>query len=132
MRPLAALTLLVLLACKEDAADSGSGPTSEAWDTAAVDWASLSCEEAPIVTWNNFGQGFTTHFCQGCHASTSAERFGAPPTVSFDSAAEVWAQRDRVLARSAVDPPTMPPAGGISDQDRQKLRWWLECAEEGT
>ncbi|MCB9797724.1 MAG: hypothetical protein H6741_33960 [Alphaproteobacteria bacterium] len=45
---------------------------------------------------------------------------------------EVWAWQERILARAAADAPTMPPAGGTSEDDRTRLRWWLECAEPGT
>ena len=129
--PLALLALA--LACGDDAGDTAAAAGDGAsLDTADPDWASLPCDEAPVVTWNNFGAGFVGHYCQGCHASTTADRYGAPESVTFDSVDEVWGWRDRVLARTAIDDPTMPPAGGTSETDRQKLRWWLECAPEGT
>lgn len=90
------------------------------------------CADVPLVNYNNFGHSFVLHTCQGCHASTAADRYGAPEDSTFDTVEQVWAQRDRVLARAAAEPPTMPPAGGSSEDDRVRLRWWLECAEEGT
>jgi len=127
--PLLALALACGGAQDDSAAtpiDSGSG------DSAEPDWATLSCDEAPVVTWNNFGAGFVGHYCQGCHASTSVDRYGAPESVTFDTVDAVWAFRDRVLARSTGNAPSMPPAGGTNANDRQKLQWWLECAPEGT
>jgi hypothetical protein len=45
---------------------------------------------------------------------------------------DAWAQRDRILARAAIDTPEMPPLGGTTDDDRARLKIWLTCAEEGT
>ena len=102
-------------------------------DTGEIDWASLACEEAPVVNYANFGQGFITHYCQGCHASASTRRYGAPDNVTFDNLDEVWTWAGRILIRSSdAEEFDMPPAGGTGEDDRQKLRWWLECAPEGT
>lgn len=90
------------------------------------------CADAPTLSWENFGAGFVTQSCQSCHASTSAERNGAPEGVVFDSADEVWAQRDRVLAVATGEAPTMPPEGGVEEDERLKLELWLSCAEPGT
>jgi len=91
-----------------------------------------ACADVPLVNWDTFGAGFLLHHCQGCHASTTPDRYGAPAEVTFDTKADAWAWRDRILERSAIDPPTMPPAGGTSADDRVRLRWWLTCAPEGT
>jgi uncharacterized membrane protein len=109
--------LLALLAC--------AGP--EGADTAAG-----ACADVPVVTYANFGEGFVLHHCQGCHASSTPDRYGAPADVTFDTVDEVWAWRDRILERSASEPPTMPPAASTTADDRTRLRWWLECAEAGT
>lgn len=138
-RRLAPLCLSLSLACGGDdapkgnvgedddsaaAADGGGGDDGGA-DTGA-------CADVPLVNWDTFGAGFLLHHCQGCHASTAPDRYGAPADVTFDTKEEAWAWRDRILERSAVDPPTMPPAGGTSADDRVLLRWWLACAPEGT
>jgi uncharacterized membrane protein len=129
------LLLLLALGCATDGkpADSGPADNAGAHDSGEVDWASLSCDEAPVVTYANFGQGFITHYCQGCHASASAHRYGAPDDVTFDNLEEVWTWDGRILIRaSGAEEADMPPAGGTGADDRQKLRWWLECAEAGT
>ncbi len=90
------------------------------------------CSAHPIVNYNNFGEGFILHYCQGCHASTTPNRYGAPEEVTFDTVEQVWTWQERILERAAVEPPTMPPAGATNVDDRTRLRWWLECAEEGT
>ncbi|MBL8618239.1 MAG: hypothetical protein JNM72_21680 [Deltaproteobacteria bacterium] len=110
--------------------DSAAGGVVDSGGEGAQDTG--PCAEVPLVNWDTFGAGFVLHHCQGCHASTTPDRYGAPPEVTFDDKEQTWAWRDRILERSAVDPPTMPPAGGTSADDRVRLRWWLECAPEGT
>jgi uncharacterized membrane protein len=90
------------------------------------------CDDAAVVTWNNFGEAFILHNCQACHASTTADRYGAPESVTFDTKSEVWAQAASILSVATGDAPSMPPRGGVSDDDRQRLVWWLTCAEPGT
>jgi len=88
------------------------------------DW----CADAPITTWNNFGEGFLVENCQPCHASTSVDRHDAPLSVTFDSPNEVAAHRARILVNATGDEPEMPPAGGVSEEDRARLEAWLSCA----
>ncbi|MFT5681612.1 MAG: putative membrane protein [Myxococcota bacterium] len=87
------------------------------------------CDDIPVVTWDNFGDGFVTESCQTCHASTSEDRNGAPETVTFDTREEALAQADNILRVVASDTPTMPPQGGISDDDRTLVSYWLTCWE---
>lgn len=110
-------------------------PLETVGDSAATDSgadAEDPCADIPLLNYNNFGQGFMTENCQGCHASTSAERYGAPESVTFDTVDEVWSRAERILERSAGADASMPPAGGVPEDDRAKLEWWLLCAEEGT
>ena len=111
-------------------ADVPPGTTSP--DTTDTADTADPCAGVPLVTYNSFGKGFMTENCQGCHASTTSDRYGAPESSTFDTVEEVWAQADRILIRAAGDDASMPPAGGVSEDDRTRLGWWLECAEEGT
>lgn len=86
-------------------------------------------EDGPVVAWENFGDGFFTGYCQGCHASTSTDRFGAPASITFDDEAQVLALRDEV-AREVLDEGSMPPGGGVPDDDLDALRRYLDCAGE--
>lgn len=122
--------LLLALGCEgvapgDDAGESGGSTKDSAATTG-------TCAEAPIVNWNNFGEAFLIHQCNGCHAATTPERYGAPADVSFDTVEQAWAWAPRILARATGDTPSMPPRGGVSDDDRQRLVWWLSCAEAGT
>ena len=107
----------------DDSADSGA-------DTA--DSADPFCADVPTLAYSNFGEGFLRESCQGCHASTSPNRYDAPENVTFDTVEQAWAWADRILARSTGESPTMPPRGGVSADDRTRLAWWLRCAIPGT
>ena len=107
---------MLLLAC-------GASPDAESAD---------ACTDAPVVTYETFGAGFLIQYCQSCHASTAPDRAGAPADVVFDTADDAWTWRERILERAASEPPTMPPLGGTTEDDRARLRTWLDCAPEGT
>lgn len=106
--------LWLLLACASEEEDTGLDPL---------------CEEAPVSTYDNFGQGFVLQHCQSCHASGSENRYGAPEAVTFDDEDQVWAHAERILARSTGEAPTMPPQGGVEDADRLRLEQWLSCSD---
>jgi len=99
---------------------AGCGEQEDTADTAF-------CLDAPVLTWDNFGDGFMTQHCQSCHASESPSRQDAPEDISFDTEEQTLALADRILARATGDSPTMPPQGGAQDVDRLKLQWWLSC-----
>jgi cytochrome c5 len=112
MRP--ALPVLLLWGCGADPADTG---------------AAGACDDAPVVTWESWGEGFLIQTCQTCHSATTPDRNGAPESVNFDTEDEVLALRDRILARATGDDPTMPPSGGVTEDDRLRLLTWLTCWE---
>lgn len=117
----AALPLLLALgAC-------GDKPRAD--DTAADSGAPAWCDDAPLLTWANFGEGFVVENCQACHASTAIDRNGAPEDIVFDDRDATLALSDRILARAAGDAPSMPPQGGVTDEERERLEIWLTCWE---
>ena len=91
-----------------------------------------ACEDAPALRYNNFGHGFLIENCNGCHAATATERYGAPEDVHFDDVDEAWLWSAQILLAVTGEEATMPPEGGVSEDDKQRLIWWLECAPEGT
>lgn len=112
--------------------DTGESGTGDSGDTGTDDTGAGWCEDQPTVTYNNFGASFMKESCQGCHASTAPERYGAPESVTFDTVEQCWGWSSRILARSTGADPSMPPAGGVHEDDRLLLEIWLRCAEPGT
>ena len=102
---------LLLLAC--DAGEIAAAPT---------------CDEGPVLAWENYGDGFFTEYCQGCHADAAPQRFGAPADVVFDQEGDVLNQLDDVV-RVVLAEERMPPGGGISEEELGRLRRYLDCAE---
>lgn len=137
--PGALLLLLSAVACgpapqaeQPEDAPSDTGLPEEEEESPPLETGDPFCAEAPTVTWASFGRGFLIESCQGCHASTAPDRHGAPPAVSFDSVEDAWIHADRILARASGESPTMPPNGGVAEDDLRRLEWWLRCAEPGT
>ena len=66
--------------------------------------------------------------CATCHAATPIA--GAPNALTTYE--EVYALRDRLVARAVVEM-TMPPGAALSDQDRATIDGWVKAgAPEGT
>lgn len=101
--------LPLLLACASSADDSG-GPCAE-----------------PVPTWDNGGQAFFAQWCDSCHAESSPNRYGAPEGVHFDTLDDVAAWTDRLDARVLQDA-TMPPGGGIAEDELDLFATFLECS----
>lgn len=85
------------------------------------------CVDAPLVTWESYGEAILDEYCQPCHASGARDRHGAPVAVTFDTEAEAWAFRQRIVAVISSDPPIMPPNLPMADEDRYRLQVWLGC-----
>ena len=64
--------------------------------------------------------------CQACHASAAADRNDAPEEVTFDDEDEALLWAPRILSR-VVDLQDMPPQGGLTEDDRELVTYWLEC-----
>lgn len=111
----------------QDTGDSGvaTGDATEG----ETDTEGLSCETAPVVTYETFGRGFLASYCNGCHGAAAIDRQGAPEMVTFDDAASAseWAPRIRERVFAAEGTPAMPPAGGITPDDRDRATIWLDC-----
>ncbi|MEQ1569956.1 MAG: hypothetical protein ABMA64_30260 [Myxococcota bacterium] len=103
------------------------GGADEQPDTGAVDDRPAICVDAPGVGWDNFGSGFVTQYCDACHAAGVADRHGAPAEVTFDDEDQVWAWADRIVVRSVGVEATMPPQGGVDEDERYLLEVWLTC-----
>ena len=85
----------------------------------------VDCDEAP--TYDNWAQGFLQSKCQSCHYSNSPNRYGSPNYVSFDdeSMTEEWLQD---IKRTVLEQQSMPPSGGVTEEEMVLLHQWLECS----
>jgi mono/diheme cytochrome c family protein len=95
-----------------------------------ADSADPFCTDAPVVTWENYGEAILVENCQGCHGSAAVNRAGAPESVSFDTHEQALAWRERILAVTAAEGATMPPAVPMDDAARERLHIWLRCWED--
>lgn len=127
---------MTLVACETVDAGKYAPPTGDPtpWeeDTGEPETDEDPCADVPIVNWDNFGRGFFRESCQGCHSSAVSYRYGAPEDINFDSLEDVWSNPGWVLAVAGGEDPSMPPQGGTTDADRERLYVWLTCAPEGT
>lgn len=131
------LPLLLALACAPphdaDGGDTARGDGGVRTDGGTrTDDTGDFCADVPLVNYATFGQGFLSTHCQGCHASTAPNRYGAPEDVVFDTVEQVWDQASFILLLTLGEEPQMPPAGGVTPDDQTRLEWWLRCAEPGT
>jgi hypothetical protein len=117
-----AVVAALLISCEEAETETEEEPPP-------VDVAG-ACDEVPVVTWETFGEGFLRTHCQGCHASAASDRRGAPEAFVFDTPEDAARFRSAILRSVTAEPPRMPPAGGPSDEDRERLRIWIECFSE--
>jgi uncharacterized membrane protein len=85
--------------------------------------------ESTYLDYQNFGAPFVTNWCRGCHSSALPDgmRQKAPKDVNFDDEADVRAWAPRIAARAATLTPSMPPAGGPSEEERALLAEWVTC-----
>jgi uncharacterized membrane protein len=119
-RSLALSLALALLSCQGSGECESDGPlTSEC----------VKCSEQPVITYDTFGRGFLSAYCDGCHGSAVTDRQEAPEDVVFDShdGAVEWAERILARAGPSDGEPTMPPAGGVAPADAERLVIWLTC-----
>ena len=84
------------------------------------------CLDAAPVTWNNWGDGFNTTWCQPCHSVTSSDRYGAPENVNLDTYDDVVLWQD-AIRRTVLEAESMPVGGGLTDEDRALLQDFLDC-----
>lgn len=89
------------------------------------------CSGTEALNYDTFGAGFLSVYCQGCHASTATDRYGAPESVTFDDRAQAMAQLGAIRATVLGSPASMPPGGGVPARDLERLELWLACEAGG-
>ncbi len=112
---------IALLGCQEPPAPTvDPGPA----DTGRVT-VDPACVDA-TATWESFGEGFFTTWCQACHSRTTPQRSGAPEGIDFDTPADLvtWAG---AIEQSVLVAESMPLGGGLDEDDRGRLEELLRC-----
>lgn len=112
-----------------DAAPPGDAP--EMWVVGGT-LEQRTCPTDSFLTFQNFGSGFMSEYCVGCHSSQipANMRQGAPDGVDFDSLDKVRTHAAAIYLRAGDDYATMPPAGGPDRSGRILLGEWLACGAQ--
>ena len=92
------------------------------------------CPQGSTLTWQTFGQQFTTSYCTDCHSSTKtgAARHGAPAFHDYDTVTGVRATIAHIDEEAAAGPDAVNT--GMPEDDpkpteaeRRQLGEWLAC-----
>ena len=114
--PLLLAPLLFLAACgdKQDAINDGDGTDEPA-----------GCESGD-VTWANAVSELMTTNCTACHSSerSGQDRNGAPNGVNFNSYDAATDSAEE--ANERIQRGTMPPGGGLSQNQRDCFNAWVD------
>ncbi|MEO8699931.1 MAG: hypothetical protein ABI867_07795 [Kofleriaceae bacterium] len=105
-----------------------SGCGADSVEPIDVDLPPGTCESS-FLDYENFGAPFVANWCRGCHSSDvpADMRQDAPLAVNFDDQATTMAHAAKILSLATGATPTMPPAGGPSDDERALLVEWIGC-----
>ena len=124
--------LLLSTACKKAQYADTSLPAAE--ENPSVSSDDDTGQQSPLldcnsVNWDGWTDGFFATYCRACHSVTTAERYGAPEGVDFDTRSDAlqWAERIRIRV---LEEETMPLGGGVVRTDLEPLKKWLECVGE--
>ncbi|MFT5685841.1 MAG: hypothetical protein ACI8RZ_006795 [Myxococcota bacterium] len=111
------LLLPMVLGCK----DKQAAPLTDTADE-------VTCASGD---WWSAGQPLMLDFCAGCHSShlTGDARFGAPDGVDLETLEGALQHTDRIEAR-ALESGDMPPGGGMSAAQLERLSAWLACENQ--
>jgi uncharacterized membrane protein len=115
--------LLVLASCGNDIRVEDELP-----DAPLVEPDADRCATSTL-DYQTFGAPFLSNWCTGCHGRgvPADMRQDAPSDVNLDQLTDVPALAERIQLRATGATPTMPPAGGPSDEERALLAEWIRC-----
>lgn len=122
-----AILFMALVAC--GGGSEGVTETKPDDDSAWSQGACVTDTGGGYPTWAGFGEAFFAGRCASCHAVSAPERFGAPEGVNFDTEDEVIGQLDAVQ-RVILDNATMPPGGGLHEDELRLMQAYLDCLRE--
>ncbi|MBK6923164.1 MAG: hypothetical protein IPH07_37595 [Deltaproteobacteria bacterium] len=120
----------------EDSSSSSTAPLDDSSDSGTdsdggtdTGTEAIDCDAVPVITYDTFGKGFLASYCNGCHGGHVVDRQDAPASAVFDTHEQVLQWTSQILARRT--PPEgvmpMPPNGGVTPDDDERLRIWLTC-----
>ena len=118
--------LVALAACGTDVRTGGDDDGSGSNVPEQVD---PNVCDTSYLDYDNFGAPFVINWCRGCHSTAvpADMRQKAPIEVNLDNLDQVRAWGPRIVSRATGSTPSMPPAGGPSEQERALLAEWLTC-----
>ena len=82
------------------------------------------CESVP--SYEDWTQGFLKSKCQSCHSTQTLYRYNAPENIFFDDYEDAL-EHIEAIRSSVLERETMPPGGGLSEDEKILLEQWLEC-----
>ena len=84
----------------------------------------IQCDDPP--KYEDWTEGFLKGKCQSCHALNTPNRYGAPENVYFDTeeASLFWIDS---IEHTVLHNETMPPEGGVTEEEKSLLMRWLDC-----
>ena len=85
-----------------------------------------SCGHEVKVTWETGGQALFRSRCCSCHSSTTAERYGAPEYLNYDSYEGVE-EAAHAIRQAALWDQVMPPGYPLSEEEQEVLESFLDC-----
>jgi len=93
------------------------------------------CPPTAPPTYDSFGRTFMEAYCTACHdeAKTGVMRQSAPPTIDFDTLANLRMWTSQIDKQAAIGPASanrrMPPVGQPqpSDDERRQLGAFIAC-----
>ena len=90
------------------------------------------CDRMPALDYANWGRGFMSKHCTGCHSNLVPDdhRNEAPVEVDLDTFADALHFSGRIEARVLLAPvdDLMPPGGGPTEGEKKLLDEWLTCS----
>ena len=92
--------------------------------------AALAATKTCEVTYDNFGKTFLEKYCTKCHISTKTTmmtRMGAPAGSDFDKVEAIQQFKDKIVHLVNVKNSMPPVAPKPADDEKAKLKTWLEC-----
>ena len=116
--------LLSLLACGDPGQVGDPGPDTATGDTAAE--GTEDCTHEVIYTWESGIDGLFRGRCTSCHSSTTADRWGAPEYLNYDTLEGVI-EAQHAIRQAALCDQVMPPGYPLVAEEQEMLSSFLDC-----